>query len=1188
MGIHIMTAVTSITEAPKMFGAYVSNISSSIGWGGQGGSCQMTLVEDPANDVVITLPEVGTACYFRFEKFYFGGVLQRHMYKESTSGRTYDITLESPSKILDGLQVILGGFEGTAFNLGSGYDSFKPYKNPTFTNELNNIYNPFGHEENRSVGRLRDPVRDAHFGKADINSVGFPAVRLLELIELISQGPDEDGIVASEFGGKAKFGESEYTIDLTELIDLIKDKIPNFRVGGNVKNLNGILADCTDIIQYDYFVTVTGIEPQNVEEVDPDSGQIFVTRRNMLQTRRGESVDGTTIAGGFVDLANGGGILENPVITIKTVSKAEQPEPNWIKNQIATYKDDMLVSSETGKELSDSVTQRLVVGGAASRYYTAKASTFLPIWGKRGNQDGYHIEFTSATRAYGDPYHKVPIHTIPSGVSQEYFGTSQYYATIFELRMAISGIYTWRLFKTLELMKEQNDWRNAPFQAMGFGRNVNNIQQAMNFISTIANGTRGALLAINTGAVNSTFGNLDGQTEEWIFNQVLGVATKFWGCMFLVPLPEEPGGIDNNFRWISDEGKGNAEAAWDIVDSAWAEPAPIDDLSFYDGSGRLKAVSTWKYKGYKHDYSQLGADWAFTVGTSEQQIATTKAKIEKDIYWVKDLVGEIHPYAVCTCPQIRAWDEHTTTNDAWGRGGSAQGLTYIINHVFQPYPEWTTAMGIADINYDIVMPAFFGIPQQSNQYKWGPWYRYGALNGKAEVVSDESLKPETFGKQSIMDEAAFAIAYAGVARMTASETGYVELAEYPAFNIAERFGNSGPYVTNLDISIGTGGVKTTYKFNTWTPNFGKLAKYNIDRISRINKANLSFEQKERGLWQKSQMARPEPLRLGVGDILGNSAMPGVPGPFGNFAHSLMSAAMMRTFGNLHPQGGNVGLDQFKLAAESDFEHTYGMTDDQFRSPITVYQNPTDSNTGPGFEKPASGNDEVGNFGDNQVGPTQNELNPYFSSILGDTSEWINKVDFCTAMHGTAMEEAEELSFEKMEEAKRKALESVRPLALRGPIMLSGWGFDIAERAVPAKGTSGDNAFKFDPKVVEDRSVWKSGPVHLMWDDERKVWAGGLQIVGGKLKTDITAGSLTQPTTFEVEVQRKTSSTKGKELENKGETITCYNRDASLEQKVNDEEGANQNIWIMAVRLNYEWTPLWVGCPEDDTEADATS
>lgn len=36
-----------------MFGAYVSNLSVSIGWGGQGGSLQVTLVEDPANGIII-------------------------------------------------------------------------------------------------------------------------------------------------------------------------------------------------------------------------------------------------------------------------------------------------------------------------------------------------------------------------------------------------------------------------------------------------------------------------------------------------------------------------------------------------------------------------------------------------------------------------------------------------------------------------------------------------------------------------------------------------------------------------------------------------------------------------------------------------------------------------------------------------------------------------------------------------------------------------------------------------------------------------------------------------------------------------------------------------------------------------------------------------------------------------------
>jgi len=41
-----------------------------------------------------------------------------------------------------------------------------------------------------------------------------------------------------------------------------------------------------------------------------------------------------------------------------------------------------------------------------------------------------------------------------------------------------------------------------------------------------------------------------------------------------------------------------------------------------------------------------------------------------------------------------------------------------------------------------------------------------------------------------------------------------------------------------------------------------------------------------------------------------------------------------------------------------------------------------------------------------------------------------------------------------------------------------------------------------------------------------------------------------------------------------ETITVQNRDPSLEQ----EHVANA-VFVIAIKLNYEWLPLWVGCPE---------
>ena len=96
-----------ITSPVKFFGAYVVNANSQIAWGGDSSSCSFTLVEDPDEGVLLDAPDVGTACKFSFGKFNFGGVYQRYTYKEDVgSGRTYDVVLESPSKILDGIFVL--------------------------------------------------------------------------------------------------------------------------------------------------------------------------------------------------------------------------------------------------------------------------------------------------------------------------------------------------------------------------------------------------------------------------------------------------------------------------------------------------------------------------------------------------------------------------------------------------------------------------------------------------------------------------------------------------------------------------------------------------------------------------------------------------------------------------------------------------------------------------------------------------------------------------------------------------------------------------------------------------------------------------------------------------------------------------------------------------------------------------
>jgi len=97
----------------------------------------------------------------------------------------------------------------------------------------------------------------------------------------------------------------------------------------------------------------------------------------------------------------------------------------------------------------------------------------------------------------------------------------------------------------------------------------------------------------------------------------------------------------------------------------------------------------------------------------------------------------------------------------------------------------------------------------------------------------------------------------------------------------------------------------------------------------------------------------------------------------------------------------------------------------------------------------------------------------------------------------------------------------------------------------------------------------------MWDHERKIWSGGLEIICGTLETDISpADSPLSPSNFDVSVFRKVAENKGEgALASSGEIITCYNRDTNLTATAGD------GVFVICIRLNYEWTPLWVSCTE---------
>lgn len=99
--------------------------------------------------------------------------------------------------------------------------------------------------------------------------------------------------------------------------------------------------------------------------------------------------------------------------------------------------------------------------------------------------------------------------------------------------------------------------------------------------------------------------------------------------------------------------------------------------------------------------------------------------------------------------------------------------------------------------------------------------------------------------------------------------------------------------------------------------------------------------------------------------------------------------------------------------------------------------------------------------------------------------------------------------------KKVEVEHVRSVGLRAPMVLSGWGYDVNGKPVPAD-TGDPNAFASG--AFRNPSNWKSGPLDVRWDDERKVWAAGSVTKHYLVKMTNTYN----PSHFSYEVQRSDS------------------------------------------------------------------
>lgn len=892
-----------IKQPVKFLGAYVTSLNSQIAWGAESSSCSINLVEDPANGIVFNPPKIGTACSFSFGKFKFGGILQRYTYREDVgSGRTYDVVLESPAKVLDGVFVILNTFQGTIYQ---DVNVDTPYTGETLSyggKYPTNIINVFAKKENYNFGGL--------FGKANVNELGYPANNIIaDINETIKDG---------RFGGKIKFGETEYNLDLTELIPAIQT-IKDYRIQSDYLDLNSLIRNILDIALYDYIVLLDG---------DTDSNGV---------------------------------ITNNATIKFKTISRREAAAEGLVANEVNSYKSKGVLSQYSlGKENSDATTQKVLLGGPASRTWFAYSPKYVyPIWGSKGIGENTEYYYGQSIYDYSDPNTKIRI--VVDGGYEGKFTTVD--TDLLEIRCALSGQKTWAVYHALKAIKDGKE----PIGVFGVKFTIEDFEKMLS-------GELGPNDLVNTDPKDSEILGSYFYGNNWVESQqsklrrvaearfaaINTVATEFYGKKFLVAMPLENGGKDNNLKWID----GNAEYkkkqySWEIAQSAWAGDKgrkQIDDIKFYDQTGKIQPVAL--YENFKNvDYSSMGYEYGRITDPFDGVVARVtlnpdgfdmkfiddysfidindkkyKDSTGKEIPPLTSLKNQIVFTAVQLNYDVSIYDEITTETN---------GFMYLSKLILGiGGVSYANMIGFSESDVPIapapMIPTYIVIPQVSNRYVWGPWYSVGDNSGKVSITTDPMFSPETFGTIEEMNNQAKTYVDAELSKNYTAESGYVELALDPEFNIGEKFAGNGPYITSLSLSVSPGGVTTTYQFATWTKRGANLAKYNIDRIARNQAKTFEYQKNIRELFRN-------PVPKGMRELKKFEEAPKLPpvihGIFGNFMNAAARSIngydiATGKFPGVNIQGANMGNAMYSMGL--DYRESFGSSMDQMYNMAFIF------------------------------------------------------------------------------------------------------------------------------------------------------------------------------------------------------------------------------------------------------------
>lgn len=1031
-------------EQVKFLGATVISFTTNTGWNEQQTTVTVNIIEDErkGDDFILRQDNsnnyqgrlIGRPVSFVFGGFRFDGLILGCDQVDSFQGHpTFQVTLVSPTLLLDGTQVILSNYVGpTNDSLFNGTT-----KAPTF--QLSNILNVYGY--------LEDGGRN--FGNSNINDTGLlwegenGVKQALQVLTNTNQA--SYGSPTINYGSYLFYMDHAYKLDLSGL-----PSAPSFyRIGGSANmSLLEIISAICDAAGVYYLVELTLV---------PGNGP-------------------HTISFKIADLVSSANL-----------------------NKIAEYISGQEITSSTiGQELRTSdVTQAMILGGDITTLYPLQNwgqgdPAVVPFWGF--DVDGNPITGQKPDGTFfADDDHSMLLNASEIADIMGAIGLPpKYPCSILELRCALVDYDSWAAF--LYVAKREFAEALGIYSASNIDLGELGLylpQLVQDFVND------SVVIAQQLGAMND-----NGQwttISQRVYAYVRDQAEIYYGRQFLVKIPFQlqikvvP---DTTQVFYSDE---PADAGFLPEGSFPLGLNFINENYFLTPDGRMSPFFRFQFNSTFKSVSgsrivsvnasalpsesviQSDANPANTYiyigyGAPENSpILQNGVLAGGNIVFVTGAAGFPVPAMVCTIPSP-LWAQAT---DPLGGVDDLAAILGIPVENLARAAQFRSDSFPMRINPPAFYPNGVAIAMKSNQFTYGPWGKFTS-NGRVHFEQDTSLTPWEYGGYDNLNLGAFARLATIQNPNQVKERGTLNQPGAPIVSLGDVLISQGPTVGNIEVTVDPQqGITTTYSMETYVPRFGRFNDENQSRLKRFGQASQQMRKAIRQLTIERARRQQVVNLANKGYMQGASyavqqrtphAVMGGHLVYDSGVNGMVPMAYMQTY---RESVANVNAHDGILFRQSA---CFGL-DGLFR--------PISTNTG----MSASGEPSL-----------IAHYNPIRGSIISGTpvtNSGIQPIrpdsDFYWFTHGD--------SYNKLNNKRDLAdLTNARVMALRGPMLLTGWGYDIQGKPVPNAAGSGTDFLQkytssFKTDYLKNSQDWPTGAVALHFDQMRGVWTIPTMMMG---------------------------------------------------------------------------------------------